>query len=113
MRSSALAKLLFLNEAYQLILDQPGMIVEFGTWWGQNLVVFENLRAIYEPFNQSRRVLGFDTFEGYPAISGKDRPSETIKVGGYKVAENYQNIWNRSSIITRRITYSRRSRSMS
>lgn len=90
MRSSALTKLLFVNEAYELILDQPGIIVEFGTWWGQNLVLFENLRAIYEPFNQSRRVVGFDTFKGYPEISSKDRPSETIKVGGYKVAENYR-----------------------
>lgn len=89
MRSSALTKILFVNEAYQLILNQPGIIVEFGTWWGQNLVLFENLRAIYEPFNQSRRVIGFDTFEGYPEISDKDRPSETIKVGGYKVADNY------------------------
>lgn len=89
MRSSSLAKILFVNEAYELILNQPGIIVEFGTWWGQNLVLFENLRAIYEPFNQSRRVIGFDTFEGYPEISDMDRPSETIKVGGYTVAENY------------------------
>ena len=40
MRSSALAKILFVNEAYELILNQPGIIVEFGTWWGQNLVLF-------------------------------------------------------------------------
>ena len=90
MRSSALAKILFLDEMYQMILHQPGVIVEFGTWWGQNLVVFENLRAIYEPFNQSRRIIGFDTFKGYPSISDQDRPSETIKVGGYTVTENYR-----------------------
>lgn len=89
MRSSTLTKILFVNEAYQLILNQPGVIVEFGTWWGQNLILFENLRAIYEPFNQSRRVIGFDTFQGYPEVSSKDRASETIKIGGYKVAENY------------------------
>jgi hypothetical protein len=86
MRSSALTKVLFVDEAYRLILNQPGIIVEFGTWWGQNLVLFENLRAIYEPFNQSRRVVGFDTFRGYPAISEKDRSSDTIKV-----ADNYHN----------------------
>lgn len=90
MRSSALAKILFVHEAYQMILDLPGVIVEFGTWWGQNIVLFENLRAIYEPFNQSRRVIGFDTFNGYPQLSEKDRVSETIRVGGYKVAENYR-----------------------
>lgn len=90
MRSSALAKILFANEAYQLILHQPGVIMEFGTWWGQNLVLFENLRAIYEPFNQSRRVIGFDTFAGYQTISEQDHPSETIKIGGYTVSADYQ-----------------------
>lgn len=90
MRSSALAKILFVNELYELILNQPGVIMEFGTWWGQNLVLFENLRAIYEPFNQNRRVIGFDTFQGYQMISEQDRPSETIKIGGYKVSANYK-----------------------
>lgn len=90
MRSSALTKILFVNEVYQLILDQPGVIVEFGTWWGQNLVLFENLRAIYEPFNQSRRVIGFDTFKGYPEPSAKDLSSDTIKLGGYTVSEDYR-----------------------
>jgi hypothetical protein len=90
MRSSALAKILFINEAYELILNHPGVIVEFGTWWGQNLVLFENLRAIYEPFNQTRRVIGFDTFTGYASISSKDKISDTIKDGGYTTAENYQ-----------------------
>jgi hypothetical protein len=94
MRSSALAKILFCNEAYQLILNQPGVIFEFGTWWGQNLVLFENLRAIYEPFNQSRRVVGFDTFAGYQTISEQDRPSETIKIGGYTTSAGYDGYLN-------------------
>ena len=90
MRSSAVAKMLFLNELYDLIIDKPGVIVEFGTWWGQNLVVFENLRALREPFNASRRVIGFDTFEGYANISDKDRRSDTITEGGYKVSGGYE-----------------------
>jgi hypothetical protein len=90
MRSSALAKILFINEIYELILDKPGVIMEFGTWWGQNLILFENLRAIYEPFNQSRRVVGFDTFAGYVGVSEKDRASETIKPGGYRTSEGYR-----------------------
>ena len=89
-RSSVLAKILFVNELYEQIVNQPGVIVEFGTWWGQNLILFENLRAIYEPFNQSRRVIGFDTFTGYPEISDRDIEGDTIKEGGYKVSENYK-----------------------
>jgi len=90
MRSSALAKILFLNELYALIDGKPGVIVEFGTWWGQNLALFENLRALHEPFNASRRVIGFDTFTGYPGVSNKDRRSETIVEGGYKVSDDYE-----------------------
>ncbi len=89
MRSSALTKILFLNELYEQILDVPGVIMEFGTWWGQNLIVYENLRSIYEPFNYDRRIVGFDTFKGYENISNKDKKSEIIKEGGYTVSENY------------------------
>jgi len=90
MRSSALTKILYINELYQLIMNIPGVIMEFGIWWGQNIVLFENLRAIYEPFNYDRRVIGFDTFAGYPKISNVDKKSETIKIGGYTVCENYK-----------------------
>jgi len=89
MRSSALTKILYINELYQHILSIPGVIMEFGIWWGQNIILYENLRAIYEPFNYDRRVVGFDTFEGYKGISGKDCRSETIKTGGYAVNAEY------------------------
>jgi len=95
LRSSALAKILFINELYELIAHLPGIIMEFGTWWGQNLILFENLRAIYEPFNQSRRIVGFDTFRGYPKLSSRDIKSETIKVGGYTVSEGYKDYLER------------------
>jgi hypothetical protein len=99
MRSSALIKILFINELYEQVSRIPGVIVEFGVWWGQNLALFENLRAIYEPFNQTRRVIGFDTFAGYDGFSTNDQPtstdgftsfSEVVTEGGYSVSENYK-----------------------
>ena len=35
----------------------PGDIFEFGTRFGHNMVVFENLRAVYEPFNKPEKLL--------------------------------------------------------
>ncbi len=90
MRSSALVKVLVLNEIYEMIVDVPGCIMEFGTWWGQNLVVFENLRAIYEPFNKMRRVIGFDTFGGYTGFSEADRAGTVVKEGGYTVTPEHR-----------------------
>jgi len=78
-----------LNELYELIYDVPGVILEFGCWWGQNLCVFENLRATYEPFNQNRRIIGFDTFEGYSELSTNDKEGETIKETGHNLPSGY------------------------
>lgn len=65
-RSSLLVKALVLDDIYKRILDIPGALVEFGVWNGQTMVLLENLRAIHEPFNKSRKIIGFDSFEGYP-----------------------------------------------
>lgn len=88
MRSSALTKLLFLNELYLEIKDIPGAIVEFGCWAGQNLAVFENLRAIYEPFNE-RPIVGFDTFEGHTAVSEYDKESKILEPTSYGLPDMY------------------------
>jgi len=90
MRAPALAHVLWIDELYRMIVDVPGAVMEFGTWWGQTLVLCESFRAIHEPYNHARRIVGFDTFAGYPDPSIADVPSETIKAGGYCVSENYQ-----------------------
>jgi len=90
MRGSVLVKYLVINELYELIINVPGVIMEFGTWWGQNMVLFENMRAIYEPFNKTRRVIGFDTFAGYSSFSEKDGASEVVDAGGYAVSKDYK-----------------------
>lgn len=89
MRSSVLAKFLYIDELYQKIIRIPGVIMEFGVWWGQNIVLFESLRSIYEPYNYTRKVIGFDTFQGYPSISEKDGDHDLAQKGGYAVSENY------------------------
>lgn len=90
-RCSGLTKLLFLNELYQFIVDKPGIIMEFGVHLGQNLVTFENLRALYEPFNQNRRIVGFDTFTqaGYASRTDIDGTSNEIVGGGYQLSHSY------------------------
>lgn len=88
-RSSVLVKTLVLNELYEMILPVPGVIMEFGTWWGQNLIMYENLRAIYEPFNKTRKIIGFDTFGGYAGFSEHDRPGDVVTEGGYATTPDY------------------------
>lgn len=69
-RSGVLVKFLLMHELYKRFVNIPGLLVEFGVWYGQNLVLLENLRAIHEPFNKQRRIVGFDSFTGYEGKPG-------------------------------------------
>ena len=94
-RSSYLVKFLVLNDLYERIINVPGKIFEFGTRFGHNLVVFENLRAIYEPFNKTREIVGFDTFEGYKNFTEIDKESNVFVEETYQVFNNYEKYINK------------------
>lgn len=85
-----LTKQLFLNDIYTKILNTHGVIMEFGVRWGQNLVTLNNLRGIHEPFNYSRKIIGFDTFSGFSNVDEKDGDHKIIKEGAFSVTENYE-----------------------
>lgn len=87
--SKNLSRILFINHLYQQIIDVHGSIIEFGVRWGQNITLFNSLRGIYEPFNRHRKIIGFDTFTGFPTISEKDGKSTLMKKGNDAVSENY------------------------
>lgn len=82
-----LSRILFMHEIYKKIINTHGVIMEFGVRWGQNLALFENFRGMYEPFNYNRKIIGFDTFNGFPSVSCVDK---NLKKGDYGVSENYE-----------------------
>jgi hypothetical protein len=86
----SLSRILFMHELYKKIVDVHGIVMEFGTRWGQNLALFSSFRGIYEPYNHTRKIVGFDTFEGFKAVSAYDKRSEGVVEGGYAVSENYE-----------------------
>ena len=85
-----LSQMLFVHEMYQQIVGVHGVIMEFGVRWGRNLALYESLRGIYEPFNHNRKIIGFDTFEGFPSVHKKDGDADIIAVGAYGVTRDYQ-----------------------
>ena len=85
-----LARILFLHDLYRRILTVHGVVMEFGVRWGRNLALFESLRGMYEPFNYTRKIIGFDTFAGFPGVGKEDRMSDKVLAGGYAVTENYE-----------------------
>ena len=69
----AISKFLVRHEIFKQILEVNGSIVECGVLHGAGLFTFAKLSAIFEPVNHTRKIIGFDTFEGFPSISDQDR----------------------------------------
>ncbi len=88
-RGSLLARFLAINEIYQKIVEIPGAIFDIGCWRGQTSILCENYRAIYEPFNKERRIVAFDTFEGYAGVGESDKPTENYDEGTYSTGIEY------------------------
>jgi hypothetical protein len=82
-----LSRINFIQKLYDMIIPVHGVIMEFGVRWGQNMALFNSLRGIYEPFNYNRRIIGFDTFEGFPSVAAED--GSRVKSGDYAVAEDW------------------------
>ena len=95
LESKNLARILFMDFLFRQITDVQGVVMEFGTRWGQNLALFAALRGIYEPFNRHRKIIGFDTFTGFPSISPQDGQSEMMIPGQLAVSEGYEKFLSR------------------
>ena len=88
--SKNLSRVLFFYEIYKKIVETHGIIVEFGVRWGQTLSLMSALRGIFEPFNRHRKIVGFDTFEGFKGISDKDGKRCKCEDGSFSVEADYE-----------------------
>jgi hypothetical protein len=93
-----LARFLARYELFNKILNIQGSIVECGVLFGGGLMSFAQLSAILEPYNFQRRIIGFDSFEGFPEIHQNDlqglpdKKSAHLKKGGFAAQSAYEDI---------------------
>lgn len=83
-RRTHLTRFLSLYELFKLSLPVKGSVVECGVFRGFGLMSWAHLSAVLEPTNLTRRIYGFDSFEGFPttSISSADYPHKTdVKPG--------------------------------
>ena len=64
----------FLNryEIFKLALNTHGSIIECGVNLGAGLFSWLHFSSILEPYNSSRKIIGFDTFSGFQSLDKKD-----------------------------------------
>ena len=86
-RRQHLKRFLAMYELFKLILPVKGSIVECGVFRGFSLMSWAKLSTILEPENLTRRIYGFDTFNGFPTVSSSDRNGSGVaEVGDFQTS---------------------------
>lgn len=64
-------------EIFKQVLNVQGSIVECGVHMGGGIMTWASISALLEPLNHLRKIVGFDTFEGFPSVHDKDQKTVT------------------------------------
>jgi hypothetical protein len=83
-----ISRLLFFNDIYKKILNVHGSIIEFGVHFGTLTSLLTNFRGMYEPYNNSRKIFGFDTFSGLSKIE-KNKDGHIPRENDISAPKNY------------------------
>ena len=90
----SLARFLVRYELIKQIINVNGSVLDCGVLSGQGLFTFAKVLSMLEPYNHTRKVIGFDTFEGFPHIDKKDTKnglSSHFSEGSLK-SDSYDNL---------------------
>lgn len=80
-----LARFMAHYELFKLIKDAPGCIVDIGVGTGGSTWAFAAMLSTFNHKDSEKVVYGFDTFEGFPAVSPEDGSDELVRVGGMRL----------------------------
>lgn len=78
-------------DLFNRIKGISGHIVECGVNRGNSFMLFSHLSSIHEPYAINRKIVGFDSFDGFRSISAQHDPND-ISENDFKVANTFDNL---------------------
>jgi hypothetical protein len=91
-RRQHLKRFLALYEIFKLALPVKGSIIECGVFRGFGVMSWAKLSTMLEPENLTRRIYGFDSFEGFPSSAPQDENPVAAPENGALCANSYQEL---------------------
>jgi hypothetical protein len=91
-RRKTITRFITLYELFKLALPVKGSVVECGVFRGFGLMTWAHLSAVLEPANLTRRIYGFDSFQGFPAVSSRDDNTHKPPAPGELKAESFEEL---------------------
>lgn len=91
-RRQSLKRFLAMYEIFKMVMNVKGSIVECGVFRGFSVMAWAKLSTILEPENLTRRIYGFDTFDGFPSVGDQDRNGTGDAAKGDFQASSYDEL---------------------
>ena len=91
-RRQQLKRFLAMYEIFKMALPVKGSVVECGVFRGFGFMSWLKLSTILEPENLTRRIYGFDTFEGFPTLSSQDDYRDSVTAVGGLAADSEEEL---------------------
>ena len=63
-------------ELFKRTLDLPGNYADFGIYFGNSYFSWHKFLEVFAPTATHKKVIGFDTFSGFPSLSAEDGNSD-------------------------------------
>lgn len=76
-RRAHITRFIALYELFKMVLPIKGSVIDCGVFRGFSFMTWAKLSAVLEPNNLTRRVYGFDSFQGFPSVTSRDSPERT------------------------------------
>lgn len=71
-RRQIIARFLCQYHIFEKQISLKGSVVECGVNLGGGIFSWAHFSSILEPYNYHRKIIGFDTFDGFPSLNKKD-----------------------------------------
>lgn len=89
-RRQTISRFLAHYEIYKRIVNVKGSVVECGVHHGGGLMTWAKLSSTLEPYNYHRKIIGFDTFDGFPEVAAVDQRRPEVQAGMFR--EDYDTL---------------------
>ena len=80
-RRQDIARFMVYHELFKKQIGIKGSVVECGVHQGGAIMSWAKISNILEPYNYHRKIIGFDTFKGFPKVSKIDKNNKIVKKG--------------------------------
>ena len=80
-RRQDIARFMVYHELFRKQIGIKGSVVECGVHQGGSIMSWAKISSILQPYNYHRKIIGFDTFKGFPKVSKIDKNNKIVKKG--------------------------------